>query len=75
MSKTRLFHLKYPGRDSWERPVYEDDNGVLQKCSRASLKPAVCYKFIAPFLMMVFAAKLSGFMVKVENIRFRGYNV
>lgn len=24
-------HLKYLGRDSWDRPVYKDDNGVLWK--------------------------------------------
>ena len=44
MSKTRLIHLKYLGRDSWERPVYEDDNGVLWKDvdPRADRKADLC---------------------------------
>lgn len=31
MSKVVELHLKYLGRDSWDRPVYKDDNGVLWK--------------------------------------------
>lgn len=31
MSKSRVIHLKYLGRDSWDRPVYEDDNGTVWK--------------------------------------------
>jgi len=31
MGKVVKLHLKYLGRDSWDRPVYKDDNGVLWK--------------------------------------------
>lgn len=31
MGKEAILHLKYLGRDSWDRPVYEDDNGVIWK--------------------------------------------
>lgn len=31
MGKTAIPHLKYLGRDSWDRLVYEDDNGVPWK--------------------------------------------
>ena len=26
-----FFYLKHIGRDSWDRPVYEDDEGILWK--------------------------------------------
>lgn len=29
--KTSILHLKYLGRDSWDRPVYMDDEGVIWK--------------------------------------------
>lgn len=29
MAKARVLHLKYMGRDSWDRPVYKDDDGIL----------------------------------------------
>ena len=29
MGSAAVLHLKYLGRDSWDRPVYEDDNGVI----------------------------------------------
>lgn len=31
MDSEAVLHLKYLGRDSWDRPVYEDDNGVIWK--------------------------------------------
>ncbi len=31
MSKTKVLHLKFLGRDSWDRPVYKDNNGVIWK--------------------------------------------
>lgn len=31
MGKTAILHLKYLGRDSWDRPVYRDDEGILWK--------------------------------------------
>ena len=31
MGSAAVLHLKYLGRDSWDRPVYEDDNGVVWK--------------------------------------------
>lgn len=44
MDKVVELHLKYLGRDSWSRPVYEDDNGVLWKDvdPRASRKANLC---------------------------------
>ena len=40
MGKAVELHLKYLGRDSWSRPVYEGDDGVLWKDidPRASVK-------------------------------------
>ena len=40
MGEVVELHLKYLGRDSWSRPVYEDDDGVLWKDidPRASMK-------------------------------------
>lgn len=29
--KTSILHLKYLGRDSWDRPVYMDDEEVIWK--------------------------------------------
>lgn len=29
--KKAVLHLKHLGRDSWNRPVYKDDDGVLWK--------------------------------------------
>ena len=31
MSEEKVIHLKHLGRDSWDRPVYKDDNGVIWK--------------------------------------------
>lgn len=31
MNKVAILHLKYLGRDSWDRPVYRDDEGILWK--------------------------------------------
>jgi len=31
LSKTKVLHLKFLGRDSWDRPVYKDNNGVIWK--------------------------------------------
>ena len=31
MDETRILHLKYLGRDSWARPVYMDDEGIIWK--------------------------------------------
>ncbi len=31
MGKIVTLHLKYLGRDSWDRPVYRDDEGILWK--------------------------------------------
>lgn len=31
MDNTKVLHLKYMGRDSWDRPVYKDDDGILWK--------------------------------------------
>jgi len=44
MSKMGVIHLKYLGRDSWDRPVYEDDNGVIWKDvdPRADRKADLC---------------------------------
>ena len=43
MGKTVL-HLKYLGRDSWDRPVYMDDEGVVRKDvdPRAEHKASLC---------------------------------
>ncbi|MEY8325193.1 hypothetical protein AALB47_15015 [Lachnospiraceae bacterium 54-11] len=43
MGKTAL-HLKYLGRDSWDRPVYMDDEGVVWKDvdPRAERKASLC---------------------------------
>lgn len=29
--ESAILHLKYLGRDSWDRPVYMDDEGVIWK--------------------------------------------
>ena len=29
--KTLILHLKHLGRDSWDRPVYMDDEGIIWK--------------------------------------------
>ena len=44
MSRTAELHLNYLGRDSWDRPVYEDDNGVLWKdvTPRAGCEADLC---------------------------------
>lgn len=44
MSKVVELHLKYLGRDSWSRPMYEDDNGILWKNvnPRADMKANLC---------------------------------
>ena len=31
MAKAAILHLKYLGRDSWDRPVYMDDEGIIWK--------------------------------------------
>lgn len=31
MDDVRELHLKYLGRDSWNRPVYKDDDGIIWK--------------------------------------------
>lgn len=44
MDKVAILHLKYLGRDSWDRPVYMDDEGILWKDvnPRADRKAALC---------------------------------
>lgn len=44
MDETAILHLKYIGRDSWERPVYMDDEGVVWKDvdPRAGSKADLC---------------------------------
>ncbi len=29
MGKAEVLHLKFLGRDSWDRPVYMDDEGII----------------------------------------------
>ena len=31
MGKAEVLHLKFLGRDSWDRPVYMDDEGIIWK--------------------------------------------
>ena len=31
MCDFKELHLKFVGMDSWDRPVYKDDSGTLQK--------------------------------------------
>ena len=31
MGKAAILHLRYLGRDSWDRPVYMDDEGIVWK--------------------------------------------
>ena len=31
MGKAAILHLKYSGMDSWDRPVYMDDEGIIWK--------------------------------------------
>lgn len=31
MSEVKVLHLKFLGRDSWDRPVYKDNNGIIWK--------------------------------------------
>ena len=31
MGKAAVLHLKYLGMDSWDRPVYMDDEGIIWK--------------------------------------------
>ena len=42
--KISILHLKYLGRDSWDRPVYMDDEGVIWKDvdPRADRKATLC---------------------------------
>lgn len=44
MDKVVILHLKYLGRDSWDRPVYRDDEGILWKDvdPRADRKATLC---------------------------------
>ena len=44
MGKTEVLHLKYLGMDSWDRPVYMDDEGMIWKDveSRADRKANLC---------------------------------
>lgn len=49
--KTSILHLKYLGRDSWDRPVYMDDEGVIWKDvnPRAGGKANLCTSFSNEF--------------------------
>lgn len=40
MDETAILYLKYLGRDSWDRPVYMDDEGILWK----DINPRTGYK-------------------------------
>lgn len=44
MAKTEVLHLKFLGRDSWDRPVYMDDDGTIWKDvgPRADRKASLC---------------------------------
>ena len=44
MGKIVTLHLRYLGRDSWDRPVYRDDEGILWKDidPRAGWRPNLC---------------------------------
>ena len=44
MGKIVTLHLRYLGRDSWDRPVYRDDEGILWKDvdPRAGRRATLC---------------------------------
>lgn len=44
MGNSKVLHLKFAGMDSWDRPVYEDDDGTLWKDvdPKAGMKPNLC---------------------------------
>lgn len=44
MEEARILYLKHMGRDSWDRPVYRDDEGILWKDvdPRVDRKPNLC---------------------------------
>ena len=44
MGTTNAIHLKFLGRDSWDRPVYMDDEGIIWKDVEplAGRKAALC---------------------------------
>ena len=44
MGEITILYMKYLGRDSWDRPVYMDDEGILWKDidPRAERKATLC---------------------------------
>ncbi len=44
MDNSKTVHLKFIGTDSWDRPVYREENGTLWKDldPRAKTKPNLC---------------------------------